>query len=215
MRALRLAAISRGIDLRWIAILLISMGAAIAAASLAFQMKTAADQNVPGRTLDSTVLIGAVLPATVLGRTLRNASAWLVVTSSRNRAAQRATWICVLYALAILTAWGIAYPLTESQSPDVVAWSTLILIETALVSTILLSAELAWVLPGLLALACSTPGLIPLNYNWLVTVDRASELHVVAVVLGLVTAAAYIWLDEHGIRRSARLVERQPGVLSD
>lgn len=215
MIAMRLAAISRGVDARLVATLILTVVAAIGAASVAFQMRSPADQQVPGVTLDSTVLLGVVLPVAVLAQTVRDPSAWLAATSPRSLFAQRAAWIAALYVAAIGVAAGIAWPLAQAQLPSVVFWATLVLFDTAVISAILLGANLAWLLPGATALACSTPGLIPLKYNWLVSASKIAELAGTAIVLGLIAATAYVVLDEYGVRRRTRLVERQSGVLSD
>lgn len=215
MIAIRLAATSRGVDGRLLAALFLTVVAAIGAASVAFQMRTPADQQASGLTLDSIVLLGAVLPVAVLARTLRDSSAWLVATSPRSLLAQRAAWVAVLYGSALGVALVITWPLAQAQLPAVVFWATLVLFDTAVLSAILFGSNATWLLPGATALICSTPGLVPLKYNWLVAADRTEELAYTAIVLGLVAAAAYVALDEYGLRRHTRLIERQSGVLSD
>lgn len=212
---IRLAAASRGVDARWMLTLLVTIGLAIGGASLAYQMRTPADRQDSGMTLDSTVLLGVVLPISVLATTLRDASAWIAATSPRSLVAQRAVWLTVLFGSAIAVAGLVAWPLEPAQLPTVVFLGTLVLFDLAVLSTTLFGSNLGWLLPGLVALVCSTPGLVPIDYNWLVSASKTRGLTIIAIALGVVAGICYVLLDEYGMRRQNRLVERQSGTLTD
>jgi hypothetical protein len=191
-----LVAASRGADVRTAVHLALATCVAVASASLAFQMRTPADQLVPGPTLDSTVLLGVVLPVTVLARTLRDPSAWLVATSSRSVVVHRAVWITAVTAVAGLVSLLISWPMAPAQLPVLVFWDTMLLFGLSVVSTVLFGADLAWLVPGAVALLCSTPGVVPLHDNWLVLASRVADVRVVACVVVLGAGALFVWLDE-------------------
>jgi hypothetical protein len=178
-------------------------------------MRTPADREIPGTTLDSTVLLGVVLPVSVLVMTLRDASAWIAATSPRSLLVQRAAWLTVLFVSAVAVAGLVAWPLGPSQLPSVVFLATIILFELAVLSTTILGSNLGWLLPGVVALVCSTPGLVPIEYNWLVSANKVYGLKATAIALGLVAGACYVLLDEYGLRRQTRLIERQSGTFAD
>jgi hypothetical protein len=120
-----------------------------------------------------------------------------------------------LFALAAAVAGLISWPLEPAQLPHTVFLATIVLFDLAIVSVVLFGSNLGWLIPGVVALACSTPGLVPLRYNWLVSASNAHQLTAVGVLLGVVAAASYVTLDEYGLRRQTRLVERRSVAAAD
>ena len=85
----------------------------------------------------------------------------------------------------------------------------------AIVGAVVLSGPLGWVLPTAVATIASTPGVVPLELNWLARADKADSMLVVDLCLLPVVVGVFVWLDEYGINRRRRLLERVPGVWDD
>lgn len=101
------------------------------------------------------------------------------------------------------------------QHPPLVFAATLILLALAVISATIFGAGLSWVIPGATALAASTPGVIPIRFNWLILADRTEQLAIAAYVALLIAVVAYLAFDEYGLRRQKRLIERTPGVTDE
>lgn len=215
MTAMRLVAIARGVGLRWSVILLATIGAACAAALVSIQLRTAADRLLASPVLDTAVIVGLVLPVTVLGRTTEDRAAWLLATSSRPLWRIRLGWTAILYLAGGAVSIAGAMIAPGQQPAKLMVADELFLLATAMISAVAFGASLCWLLPVAAALAASSPGLIPLQANWLVLADRAGDVGRLDAVMLLLGAAAFVALDDYGLAPARRLVARTPGVTDE
>lgn len=205
----------RGLTWKTAVALGVSCAAALVAATVSVQLRTPADQLYVGPVLDTAILVGLMLPVAVLASLLEDKSPWLAITSPRAQPLLRAAWLGVLVAVTLCVG-GLLAAAVPAQIPGSLIFADfLALFALALGSAVVLGRPLAWLPPAALALACSTPGLVPLASNWLVLADHAARVTWLGLAALVVFGLMFVLLDEYGIARYRRVFERVPGVLDD
>ncbi|MFL6107936.1 MAG: hypothetical protein ACJ72L_13320 [Marmoricola sp.] len=191
------------------------MGVAETAALISIQLRTPADQLIDSPVLDTAVIVGLALPVAVLGRTAEDRMAWLLATSSRQLYLIRTAWVLVLYSAGGLVAAVLAFTAPGQQPAQLIFADEMLLLSLAVISAVLFSAQLCWLLPVAAALAISSPGLIPLRVNWPVLADHARAVSAIDIFMLALGGTAYIIWDDYGLSPLRRLVARTPGVTDE
>lgn len=206
---------SRGVDLRYLALLIASTMTAWLATEVTVELRTPADRAVQADTLDSAVLVGLVLPVAVLARSLQNRLAWLAETAARSVRTERAIWFGLVAGVGAVLCAGIVVLAPDQLLTTLIVCDFFVLLGLAVLCAVTLGAGRAWVAPSVAALVFSTPGVVPVRWNVLANGDLQSSAIALAVVLLVSAAVAYVAFDDYGLDRRARLIERTPGVTEE
>lgn len=206
---------ARGWNVRVSLLLVVSLMVAVAAARVSINLRTPADRLIKSDILDSGILLGMCVPVAIIVRMTQDRAAWLSVTGCRSVARVRSVWALFLLCLGVGMSCLLAALVPGQQSRVLIAVDFQALLATGLLGAVVLGAELGWLLPTLVAMAASTPGLLPISTNILVRADRVRYVEVAAGGLGILAIALFIAFDDYGIAPSRRLVRRLPGVLDD
>lgn len=215
MSSAKLIAASRGVDARFLGVLLVSLMVAVAANRFTVYLR-GDDVSISGEVLDSAFLVGLAVPIGVLARTLQDRVALIAETASRHLVWTRLWWVSCVLVLSALT--GLLIGLTappDQRHLDLLVADALLLGALATLSAVALGAALAWLAPFALAVCASTPHLIPISANVLVLADRSPQVAGAALVLAVLAVGAYAAFDDYGLARRRRLVDRIPGVNAD
>lgn len=214
MHCFRVAA-SRGVSWGVILMIALSVLAALGMSHVAVDLRRPEDQNFAGETLNSAVLAGLILPVAVLTRLLQDRMAWAVVTSPRNVTRQRAGWFICWECTAFVCAVAVGTFAPASQHPILVSADLAFLAQLGMIGAVALGAPLGWLIPTIVALAFSTPGIVPIRYNYLALASRAHVVAMDAALLALLAGLLFVLLDDYGVARRRRLIERTPGVTEE
>lgn len=205
---------ARGWDRQSAAVLFVAVLAAYALGQVSVELRTGTDYLVSVDVIDRLVLLGLAVPIAVIVRQLEDRAAWLFATGSRNRHQDRACYLAVLVIGTLLVGAGLAYAYSTPGYAPLVFADIVLLLGLGIASAVLLGAQLAWIAPMAVALVCSTPGLVPIEANLLVRLDRASGVLAAGSVLLGVSMSLFVLFDDYGLSRG-RLLSRQSGVTDD
>lgn len=215
MRHIRWQLGYRGVDRQFVMTLMVAIVAAWAATHVTVELRSPADRLIEAPVLDSAVVIGLVLPIAVMARTLQNRLAWLTETSPRTPMKHRAVWLIILTVSASVIAGSIAVLAPPQLLSGLMIIDFFLLLGLAVWGAVLFGASLAWLPPTIVALLASTPGIVPVGLN--VLANGATQRVAVALAITVLASGcvAYLALDDYGIRRRSRLIERSPGVTEE
>lgn len=211
---LRLGA-ARGLSGRTLLSLAASVSIVTLTAMVAVGIRTSAGAVAAGATIDSAVLVGLIAPAAVLSQLLQDRAAWLLETATRKARRVRLLWFVSLCTLAALSCLACVLLTAANVDTFLLAADFTLFFAISCAGALVLGGPLGWTPAAALALAASTPGLIPFEWNYVAQASYAIHIWCVSGALLVVTGAAFVALDEHGIDRQRRMLERQPGVTDD
>ncbi|MCX6400627.1 MAG: hypothetical protein NTX33_11955 [Propionibacteriales bacterium] len=205
---------SRGWNTASGAALAVALVGACILANISVQLRTTADYQLSLDILDRLVLVGIALPVAVMARQFEDRAAWMFVTGARNRVLVRARYFAMAMAPMLLSAVVLGWIAAQPGFARLVLADFVLLLGAAVVSAVVLGAQLSWTLPVAITLGCSTPGLVPLSANLLVRQDASGHLMVAGFLLLALSAASFCLFDDYGLSRR-RLLVRQSGVTDE
>lgn len=213
--ALRHLAAVRGLDLRAGLGLAGSLLFIVLAAQLTVHLRTAADIGLSSPVLDSGILVGLSVPAALISRLAQDRAAWAQATGSRSKTLLRGVWVAVLFTMAVVVGAVGSLLVPGQQFPALLLADGVALTALGLIGAVAVGASLGWVAPVVVALVCSTPGLIPVKANWLVLAEKGPQMLAVAAGLAVAASLLFVALDDYGLAPQRRLIQRIPGVVED
>ncbi|CUR54576.1 membrane hypothetical protein [metagenome] len=214
MTEVRLVAAARGWEMRTWASLLAAATAYWLLAHVGIRLRSHADMMVDSPVLDKMILLGLALPVAVIVRSLEDRCAWLLATGARQRWRVRAVYLGGVYLIALTLGAFLALATPRLQSRLLVFSDFALLLGLGGLAAVMWGAQLAWTVPAALALACSTPGLIPLDVNAPSRADQAWNMLWLALLLLGTAFLLFVRFDDYGFR-GHRLLSRQSGITDE
>lgn len=202
LSTLRVRAGAHGVDGLFLGGVVLSAVLAALSGRVSIELRVGANTTYNGGILDTAVVVGIALPCGVLGWALTNRAVWLSATSSRSPVRRRAEALLAMHCFAAVVLGGVALLLADLQSATMVLSDAVLLYGLAVTSSVVLGGELGWVLPICAALIATAPGLVPLEMNVLVALERQP---LCLALGGAVVAAASAIYVLFGTARSRRL----------
>lgn len=183
-------------------------------AGISVELRSFEDGAAAVEVLDRLVLVGIVLPVAVVVRQLEDRAAWLFATGARGRIVERGRYFGALVLAAVALGCVLAQVTAAPGFWVLVLADYVLLLALGSLGAVVLGAGLSWLPPVAVAVAFSTPGLIPIDANLLVRPAAAGQVALGAGMLLVVAAVAFCGFDDYGLSR-ARLRDRKAGVTEE
>lgn len=207
--ALVLQAAGRGLSIRWVVYIGLAWFAlaVISNARLPFRFPFAEHDDM----IDSAVVVGLVLPLSVMARMLDEGAPHLVAGASRRLVEARCAWavafLCVT-SLGAVGAWLV------SPVPFDLFMSDALFFGFAMVLGVgLLGSRLGWLVPTTITFLASAPGIVPWQANLLYREDMTSTLLLFVAIVGFAAMVAYVRNGGFGVF-TTRAARRADATLS-
>ncbi|MGD9959255.1 hypothetical protein [Nocardioides sp.] len=214
MSIVRQVVTARGWNTRTVASLVAAAAAYWVVAHVGIRLRSPADLLTAGPVLDKMILVGLAMPVAVIVRSLEDRCAWLLATGARRRWRVRAAYLAGVYLASLTLGVALAWATPGQQSRLLVVSDFALLLGLGCLAAVLFGAQLAWTVPVGVALACSTPGLIPLDVNAPSRADHAWVVLWTALAVLVIAFLLFTRFDDQGFG-GRRLRTRLSGITDE
>lgn len=191
------AAVS-GMNRRWLSLAVASWLSVAVFASISLPLKY--PYQTGEEVVDSAVIVGLLIPTIVASQLLQEGPIHLVGGASR-----RPLLLRLIKAMALLSISLIGGAVAHLIAPVpalLVIGDSVLLAGLAILGTGAIGLRYAWAVPTFVVVICSSPRIIPWQFNLLYRADSQQYIALVACVTGILGLCAYCCYGSYGLQPS-------------